>query len=88
MIIGNQAKLEKERALLGRKIKLTRIAYGLTQAELAELLDITQYTVSAWERGFHNPKPEHFKSLCRVFEVESEYFTRPDGIPNRLANDE
>lgn len=35
----------------GDKLKEKRIALGLTQAQLAEILDVKPNTVARWERG-------------------------------------
>jgi transcriptional regulator with XRE-family HTH domain len=35
----------------GEKLKEKRIALGLTQAQLAETLDVKPNTVARWERG-------------------------------------
>jgi transcriptional regulator with XRE-family HTH domain len=35
----------------GEKLKEKRIALGLTQAQLAEILDVKPNTVARWERG-------------------------------------
>lgn len=35
----------------GEKLKKKRIALGLTQAQLAEILDVKPNTVARWERG-------------------------------------
>ena len=41
--------------MLNVKIKNARIAKGLTQEELAVLLNITRQTVSKWEKGLSVP---------------------------------
>lgn len=35
----------------GEKLKEKRVALGLTQAQLAEILDVKPNTVARWERG-------------------------------------
>ena len=35
----------------GRELKERRLALGLTQARLAEILDVKPNTVARWERG-------------------------------------
>jgi len=37
------------------KIKELREEKGLLQAKLAEMMGISQATLSNWERGVHNP---------------------------------
>lgn len=38
-----------------KRIKQMRLRKGLTQQRLAELIGLTQKTVSAWENGTRNP---------------------------------
>ena len=40
---------------LGKRIADLRKAQGMTQAQLAEKLGITDKAVSKWERGLSNP---------------------------------
>ncbi|HEX8127505.1 MAG TPA: helix-turn-helix domain-containing protein [Pyrinomonadaceae bacterium] len=39
------------RIMEGRELRERRIALGLTQARLAEILDVKPNTVARWERG-------------------------------------
>ena len=46
-----------------------RIAFGLSQAQLAEKLDVNQRTVSAWEKGVYEPS---FTTLTQISEFFDE----------------
>ena len=48
---------------VGSRIKAARKAAGMTQAELAEKLDLPFQSVSQWERGYRNPK---YDTLNRI----------------------
>lgn len=37
------------------KLKEARIAAGLTQAKMAEILEIPRRTIEDWDRGLHTP---------------------------------
>lgn len=48
---------------------------GFTQIELAQMLDVTQNTISAWERNTRVPSDPKRKKLCEVFSItEPELF--------------
>jgi transcriptional regulator with XRE-family HTH domain len=49
-----------------KQIKETRIKSGLSQAELAEKLDVSQPLVSVWERGKGKPSVDQLKKLSEV----------------------
>jgi transcriptional regulator with XRE-family HTH domain len=48
------------------QLKTARLAAGLTQAELAELIGVTRLTVSKWERGESSPPPEPIPSQSEI----------------------
>ncbi len=41
--------------LLGERIKEARLAKGLTQKQLAEMLNTTDATINRYEKGVRNP---------------------------------
>ena len=47
-------------------IKTFRERRGISQAELARLLSVSQQTVSGWERGAKNPRLEKLPSLANL----------------------
>lgn len=48
-----------------RAVRLARLMRGVKQSHLAELLSVTQATLSRWERGTHLPDPAHEVALRR-----------------------
>ncbi len=48
-----------------RAVRLARLMRGVKQSHLAELLHVTQATLSRWERGTHLPDPDHQTALRR-----------------------
>ncbi len=54
---------------LGNFIKRVRVAKGMTQADLARLLHVTDKAVSKWERNLSYPDIRLFPKLADVFEV-------------------
>lgn len=51
---------------IGDRIAVMRKREGLTQAQLAEKLDVTFQAVSSWERGEYLPETEKLSRLAKV----------------------
>lgn len=50
-------------------IKDFRLLHGLTQKELAKMIDRAPSTLSNWEKGEASPDGESIYRLCEVFQV-------------------
>jgi len=53
-------------------IKSLRVASGLTQIQLGELMGVTHQAISRWEKGTDSPSPRHFEKLIKVIQEYSE----------------
>jgi transcriptional regulator with XRE-family HTH domain len=51
---------------LGRALRRYRRLNNIKQAHLAELLAVSQGTVSRWESGAHEPEPIHRERIARL----------------------
>lgn len=49
----------------GEKIKAARKKSKMTQAELAQKLDVPFQSISQWERDLRNPKPDTLKAIAK-----------------------
>ncbi|MDE6474880.1 MAG: helix-turn-helix domain-containing protein [Clostridia bacterium] len=49
-------------------LKSLRSSAGMTQKQLAKLLDVDQRTVSAWEKQVCQPSFELLAKLCDIFD--------------------
>lgn len=58
--------------LLGERIKERRKALGLTQAQLAEQLHVTNKAVSKWETGDANPDLSLLPTLCEALQISAD----------------
>lgn len=58
-----------DQAKTGRFIAQRRKAKQLTQRQLADLLDISDKTVSKWERGNGLPEVSLMLPLCKILEI-------------------
>ena len=54
----------------GQRIRAARKAAGLTQAELAKILNIPFQGISQWERDVRNPKYKTLQNLANALGVE------------------
>ena len=54
---------------IGTNIKRLREAKGLTQEQIAEMLDVTFQAVSSWERDEYRPEFDTFVKLTEIMEV-------------------
>jgi len=59
---------------LGEKIRIARIKKGLTQKELAALIDAKHTAVSNWENNINKPDADTIELLCTTLDVEPNYF--------------
>ncbi|MCT4583761.1 MAG: helix-turn-helix domain-containing protein [Peptostreptococcaceae bacterium] len=59
--------------MLSEKMKLLRKELSLTQAELAEKLNITRSALSLYELGKRQPDFETLNKIADFFEVSTDY---------------
>jgi transcriptional regulator with XRE-family HTH domain len=76
MMAGSRrVRLEERR--LGALIREARQQAGLSQTELAAMLETTQPVVSRWERGHDAPRPDTFAAIMRACGYETDVVLRP-----------
>ena len=66
--------------IVSEKIKSLRIKKGLTQSELAQLLNCSSSVISSYELGTKRPSYENLTTLARIFSVSTDYLL---GVENR-----
>ena len=57
----------------GEKLQKLRARAGLSQDQLAELLDVSRQAVSKWERNEAMPEAEKIVRISRQFGVSTDY---------------
>ena len=60
--------------IVGRRIRLLRTLYLLSQTEFARLCRARKDQLSEWERGVIVPSVASLRRICRVFGVGLDYF--------------
>ncbi len=65
--------MQTDTPTLGGLIKSRRVDVGLTQEQLAERVNVSNSTISAWERGVRGPdSPATFARLVAALEIEKK----------------
>ena len=57
---------------IGEKIAHLRIVNGISQAELAEKLNVSRQSVNKWENGENLPSIDKVFELCRLFDITAD----------------
>lgn len=61
-------------AEFGKRIKDIRKKNKMTQGKLAEVLFISEDSVSNFETGKTMCVPEHITKMCQIFNISADYF--------------
>lgn len=69
----------------GEKLRQARKRRGLTQKELAQAVDARHNSVSNWESDKNQPDPETIRRLCRVLEVDPNFFFEAESLSSQLS---
>lgn len=59
--------------MFGERLSEVRKDHGHTQADLAELLHVSVYTISAYEQGKTWPQLITLRHICKLYKVSSDY---------------
>lgn len=62
--------------IVGRNIRLARLAAGLSQRELAELVGRHRHQLSDWERGLREPSVGNLDRVVVVLGYAASWFFR------------
>lgn len=82
---------QRPRTPFGERLAAAREQAGLTQAQLAERLGLTQVAVALWERKAVSLRPEQVAAVADILGVTTDYLLgrhdkppAPKGPPGRL----
>jgi len=72
--------------MIGKKIKAIRKTRGLSQQQLADLMDVTRSTISNWECGRRSPHLNELEELAKKLNVTLQYFKESgDDVKEMIA---
>lgn len=71
---------------LGDNIKTLRLAKGLTQLELAEILGTSRSSISLYETGKRKPTVEGLSQLSSFFNVSMDILVGMEAMPELKPN--
>ena len=57
---------------IGNKIKEYRVQLGISQAFLAQKLNVNQTLISQWERNICEPSIDSIRKICVLFDVSAD----------------
>ena len=63
---------------VGARIRAARLEAGLTQWDVAVLLEVQPVQISRWENGRNMPSPRYLEALGEKLGVPAESFLRDD----------
>ena len=58
-------------------MKAARVNAGLTQVQIAKLLEVSPVTIFNWEQGKTVPKRMQFEQFCKICGMPQEYIFFP-----------
>ena len=58
---------------LGQKLKEIRKKFGLSQEQLAEIMNVSRQAITKWETDVGLPDTENLKELSRIFGITIDY---------------
>ena len=67
--------------VLSERIKNFRLMRGMSQADVAKLVNRSQNVVSNWEKGTNNPDVEIVGQLCEIFQITPNMMYGWDNCP-------
>jgi transcriptional regulator with XRE-family HTH domain len=70
--------------LVGRNIRVLRLAKGLSQTELADELGVTFQQVQKYEKGTNRVSASRLQEMCHVLQVPVQFFF--EGLPEVKAS--
>lgn len=72
-------------ATYGERIKELRTMRGMSQQDLADLLDLNKVTISQYERGARKPDLNVLTALSDIFNVSVDYILGNDDMTVRIV---
>lgn len=68
---------------LGERLRIVRMRKKLTQQDAAKKLNISNITLSSYERDKRDPDTETLRKMCLLYNVSADYLLALADSPNR-----
>jgi transcriptional regulator with XRE-family HTH domain len=65
---------------LSKQLRLARESRGLSVAEVAERVGVSQASIYFWEGGRVRPRSANLKTLCKVLKLPIRVMTEVTGV--------
>lgn len=75
-MMGNRRTPEEARADIGKRLRWSREALGISAAELSRLFGYRDNTLSQWETGRNPPNPTKLVLFCDVYGISLDWLYR------------
>ena len=85
---GGKARGKGDDAMMGERLVALRRARKMSQRELAALLGVSSYTISAYENDRSEPSDDIKLRLARVFDISLDYLMGLVDQPISLSREE
>ena len=76
----------KEKSLLSVRLRLLRVASGMNQSEVAELLHVGRSAYTYYELSRSKPDYDALISLAKLFRVSIDYLVGLSNLPERRGD--
>ena len=78
---------------MGEKIQISlraaRVNAGMTQEDVAKIMQVSRQTIANWEKGKISPKISEIMMLSKVYNTPSDYIFLPyESTKSRQSNKE
>lgn len=70
--------------MIGERLGEVRKDHSMTQKQLAEVMKVSEATVSAWERNITCPDDETKVRLARMFNISTDYLLGVTDVPTPI----
>ena len=58
--------------VIGKKLRELRKEVGLTQKQVAKLLNKSETGYASWEQGLAEPSVSDLRLLCRIYDISAD----------------
>jgi transcriptional regulator with XRE-family HTH domain len=72
--------------MIGERLSEIRKDHGDTQADLANLLNVSLSTIRSWEQEKSSPSHELLISICTLYQISSDYLLGLSDIDSSYQN--